>query len=161
MSTDTADYRAVVTATLPAIDVLFLNEVEAARATSVAIEGPTDETGLTAAARALLAGGVREAVVIHTPDLALWVSADDVTRCAVDKCAPEEVVSPVGAGDAFAAGVLHAIHEEFSAADALRLGCAVAAKSLGGATATDAIPRLDTLAEYLPAASSREITTSY
>lgn len=160
VSTDTADYRTVVMATLPAIDVLFLNEVEAARATSVVIESPTDAAGLTAAARSLLKGGVREAVVIHTPDLALWVDAQDVTRCVVEKCAPEAVVSPVGAGDAFAAGVLHAIHEDFSAADALRLGCAVAAKSLGGATATDAIPRLDALAAYLPAKSSREATTT-
>lgn len=164
VSTDTPEYRAVVMATLPAIDVLFLNEVEATRATELSIAGPSDKEGLIAAARVLLDGGVRRAVVIHTPDLALWVPAgetvEDVVACTIEKRPPEQIVSPVGAGDAFAAGVLHAIHEEFSAADALRLGCAVAAMSLGGATATDGIPRLETLGAYLPATEPSGVKTT-
>ncbi|WP_330628299.1 carbohydrate kinase family protein (plasmid) [Thioclava litoralis] len=140
-------YRAVVQATLPAIDVLFLNEVEAARATGQPVAGPADRHGLEAAARALLAQGVGHAVIVHTPALALWVAREGTTVHEVAPVPPEAILSPVGAGDAFAAAVLHALHEERPAPEALALGCKVAALSLGGATATDAIPSLAELGD--------------
>ncbi|MBC2834422.1 carbohydrate kinase family protein [Paragemmobacter straminiformis] len=143
VSTDRAEFRAAVEAALPHIDYLFLNEVEAARATGIAIAGAADESAIAAAAARLLAGGVARAVILHTPALGLWFGADGtrITR-RPDPVMPEDIVSPVGAGDAFAAGCLYGIHEGWQPDACLRLGHRAAAAALKGATATESIPPL-------------------
>lgn len=143
-------YQETVRGTLAAIDVLFLNEIEAQRATGFDISGPKDIEGLTKAAHDLSARGVERAVVIHTADIVLWHENNTVEVFPVQKIDPSKIVSPVGAGDAFAAGVIHGLHEEFTAADSVRLGFALATAALGGATASDGIPSLEELCEVLP-----------
>ncbi len=140
VSTATPSFAATVAAALPHIDYLFLNEVEAARATGLPITGPDDQAGLLAAAKALQKGGVKT-VVLHSGAVALWL--DDTSHwVAPQPVDPAEIVSPVGAGDAFCAGVIYAIHEGWAPDRALRLGHRAAAASLLGATATDGIPPL-------------------
>ncbi|AWB49447.1 carbohydrate kinase family protein [Gemmobacter aquarius] len=145
VSTDRPEFRAAVEAALPHTDYLFLNEVEAARATGLPAD-PADEASLSAAARQLLAKGVRRAVIVHTPALGLWLGAEGtaLTR-RPDPVMPEDIVSPVGAGDAFAAGCLYGIHEGWQPEACLRLGHRAAAAALKGATATESIPPLSAL----------------
>lgn len=145
VSTDRPEFRSAVEAALPQIDYLFLNEVEAARATGLPTD-PADEASLAAAARQLLSQGVRRAVILHTPALGLWFGADGtaLTR-RPDPVMPEDIVSPVGAGDAFAAGCLYGIHENWPPDACLRLGHRAAAAALKGATATESIPPLSAL----------------
>jgi sugar/nucleoside kinase (ribokinase family) len=146
VSTDRAEFRRTVEAALPHTDYLFLNEGEAARATGIAIAGAEDAAAMTAAARQLIAGGVGQAVVIHTPALALWQArgaAPLILR--PDPVPPDQIVSPVGAGDAFAAGCLYGLHEGWPPEACLRLGHRAAAAALQGATATEAIPPLSAL----------------
>lgn len=143
VSSDGPGFRATVEATLAEIDYLFLNEREAARATGLGIAGPDDVAGLTAAAAALLAGGVRQAVVIHSASLALWsgrTGAPLLTRPAL--VPPEQIISPVGAGDAFCAGVLFGLHEAWPIETALDLGHRMAGASMRTATATGGVPPL-------------------
>jgi sugar/nucleoside kinase (ribokinase family) len=143
VSTATPSFAATVAAALPHIDYLFLNEVEAARATGLPITGPDDQAGLLAAAKALQKGGVKT-VVLHSGAVALWL--DDTSHwVAPQPVDPAEIASPVGAGDAFCAGVIYAIHEGWAPDRALRLGHRAAAASLLGATATDGIPPLTKL----------------
>ena len=145
VSTDRAEFRAAVEAALPFVDVLFLNELEAARATGRAIAGAGDVEGITQAARQLQEGGAGQ-VVVHSPALGLWLGAGgQVTVVRPDPVPPEQVVSPVGAGDAFAAGCLYGLHEGWESPACLRLGHRAAAACLGGATATGAIPPLTVL----------------
>jgi sugar/nucleoside kinase (ribokinase family) len=143
VSAATPGFAATVAAALPYIDYLFLNEVEAGRATGLTIHGPADREGLLASARVLQQGGAKT-VVLHTGALALWL--DDAAHWAspapID---PARIVSPVGAGDAFCAGVVYAIHQGWSPDRALRLGHRAAAASLHSATATDGIPPLTQL----------------
>lgn len=144
VSTDRAGFAATVAAALPHLDVLFLNEVEAARATGLSIAGPDDLDGITAAAARLRDGGAG-AVVVHTPALGLWLSGDGAVVVRPDPVPPADVVSPVGAGDAFAAGCIYGLHEGWAPEACLRLGHRAAAWSLRGATATGAIPPLSVL----------------
>ncbi|HUA77200.1 MAG TPA: PfkB family carbohydrate kinase, partial [Acetobacteraceae bacterium] len=51
----------------------------------------------------------------------------------------EEIVAANGAGDAFAAGVLYAVHEGWSLAEALALGHAAAGASLRGLSTTGTV----------------------
>lgn len=146
VSIDGPGFRPTVAATLPTIDYLFLNEIEAARATGRPVAGPGDEAGLIAAGRALLAGGVARAVVLHTAALALWLPVEgEALIQPAPPMDPAEIVSPVGAGDAFCAGVLYGLHEGWLPARSLTLGQRAAAATLRAPTATGGIPPLSRL----------------
>lgn len=143
VSSDGPGFRATVEASLPEIDYLLLNEVEAARATGLAIDGPEDVDGMRLAGQALLSAGVGQAVILHSPRIALWVSRSGETITAkADPVPPADMVSPVGAGDAFCAGVILGIHQGWSPQAALDCGHRAAAASLRSPTATGGIPPL-------------------
>lgn len=141
------DFAAVVAASLPQIDYLFLNEVEAALATGIAISGPSDRAGIEKAALALLGAGVNAAVIIHTPALGLWAGQTGVVTRQPEPAAV--IVNPLGAGDAFCAGVIWGIHQGWTAERALGLGHRAAAECLKGETATGTIPALNILTNGL------------
>lgn len=142
VSADSAQFRAVVAASLPHIDILFLNEVEAERATGLKIKDTGDRDSIGAAARALVDGGART-VVIHTPALSLWQVRDQSALCVTpDPVDPATIISPVGAGDAFCAGVIYGIYHGWDAGPSMTLGHRAAAAALRGATATSGIPPL-------------------
>lgn len=136
------DFAAVVRALLPETDYLFCNEVEAALATGIAIAGPGDRGGLMQAGEALRAGGVRRAVLVHSPEVGMWIGDETV---ALTPEPPQTVVNPLGAGDAFCAGVIWGIHEGWLPEASLRLGHRAAGACLAGETATGTIPRLEVL----------------
>lgn len=143
VSADTPDFARVVAASLPHTDYLFLNEVEAARATGTAPIPAQDRAALVAAARRLQAAGARH-VVLHTGKGALWLG-DAAVWAEPCPVAPGDIVSPVGAGDAFCAGAVYGIHMGWPAERCLHLAHRAAAASLKGATATDGIPPLSAL----------------
>jgi len=133
------DYRDRVFAALPEIDVLFLNEIEAERASGLSISGAGDVRGMEAAARALSDGGVRRAVVVHSAETTVWLEADMAETYRPAPIPPARIVSTVGAGDAFAAGILHGLHEGWPRDRSIDLAFRAAAACLGGATATDGL----------------------
>ena len=140
VSVDVPLFRATVEATLPQIDWLFLNEVEAARATGLAIDGPGDRAGLARAGNQLLAKGVQRGVVLHTALVGLALMAGNrVVEAPALPIAPEQIASPLGAGDAFCAGVILGLHEGWNPAAALALGHRAARATLGVFTATGGI----------------------
>jgi sugar/nucleoside kinase (ribokinase family) len=147
VSEDGNRFDSVVSPVLPEVDLLFANDFEAEKITGRSLgRGATlDREAMAAAARDLLQRGVREFVVIHCPEgvcaagrdgQALWQSAVAVP--------PAAIAGAAGAGDALAAGVLHACHEGWSIAQALELGVCTAAASLGHASCSDAIGPVDT-----------------
>ncbi len=138
-------HRQTVAGTLPEIDYLFLNEIEAERATWVRISDALDTGGMISAARALSEGGVRRTVILHSAAQVIWLEEGQPHVHAPDTIPPEQVISSVGAGDAFAAGVLHGIHENWPREDSIGLGFRAAAACLGGHTATDGLEELSML----------------
>lgn len=141
VSSQSETFRETVFGCLPEIDILFLNEIEAARATGLPITAPEDEAGMIAAARALADGGVRRAVIMHSTARTIWLEDGQVQAHAPAPLPPERIVSSVGAGDAFAAGVIHGLHEGWPQAACVDLGFRAAAACLGGQTATDGLGR--------------------
>ena len=66
---------------------------------------------------------------------------------------PKNIVGSVGAGDAFAAGMLYALHENWPLQNALQLAHATAAASLRSATTVEAVETVEknlTMAGYSP-----------
>ncbi|MBA4489415.1 carbohydrate kinase family protein [Paracoccus sp. S1E-3] len=139
VSSQSARFRQTVFGCLPEIDVLFLNEIEAARATALPISGPADEAGLIAAAHALAAGGLRRAVILHSSALTVWLEDGQARVHVPTPLPPDRIVSPVGAGDAFAAGVIHGLHEGWGQVACVDLGFRAAAACLGARTATEGL----------------------
>ncbi|MDD7972029.1 carbohydrate kinase family protein [Roseinatronobacter alkalisoli] len=141
VSSHSATYHDTVFGVLPEVDILFLNEVEAARATGLAINGETDDAGMIRAAKALADGGVRRAVIMHSAARVVWMEAGDAMIHVPQKVPAANILSPVGAGDAFAAGVIHGLHEGWSRDAAINLGCRAARACLGAQTATGGLGR--------------------
>ncbi|MEO0498065.1 MAG: carbohydrate kinase family protein [Pseudomonadota bacterium] len=146
------DFRRIVEIAAPHIDYLILNETEAARATG--FDGSAESLAdllnnpatLRKMADLLIGKGIGQAVVVHCPKFALWVGADGSRHQAdVTPLSKDQIVSHLGAGDAFGAGLLFALHEGWSQENALALGNMAAGASLKGITANSAIPPLSTL----------------
>ncbi|TIX86780.1 carbohydrate kinase family protein [Rhizobium sp. P44RR-XXIV] len=149
VSSEDPEFAAKVGVSLPYCDFLIINEIEAERATGVTVRdanGDLIEAGLLTAGERLLAAGVAKGAIIHAPEICFWFTpgaAPVVTRSRpVD---PTEIVSTVGAGDAFCAAVLYGLHENWPVERTCAIAHAAAARCLGGATATDGVPDMSVL----------------
>ncbi len=142
---DVEDYQRWVVPVLPQVDYLIINDEEAKRLT----QNESDDD-YTLQARALLDMGVHELVCIHYPNGAVGVSRRGES-CRVDAyhVAAEHVVSTLGAGDAFCAGMLYGIHQSWPLEESLRLGCASAHFNLFSLSATEGAQPLARLQELI------------
>jgi sugar/nucleoside kinase (ribokinase family) len=135
---------------LPLLDYFVINDSEAEilSGLSVSREGHFDRDLATAAAQKLLDLGVKELVAIHHPEGAVALRNNGESAFAPSVNVPKsEVVGTVGAGDAFYAGMLFGIHEDWSLDKCLALANASAATSLHSATTSSSIrPWTDCLA---------------
>lgn len=143
VSVERTDYAEIVAPALPEIDILICNEVEASRTTGHPTRDAMDHysaSGLRAAAQDFLAREVRQWVVIHLAEgaYARHVSGEEIWQGRVN-LPKEQIVGAAGAGDAFAAGLLFGIHEEWPFQQCLRLGVGTAAASLRSATTSASI----------------------
>ncbi|MDA7428652.1 carbohydrate kinase family protein [Primorskyibacter aestuariivivens] len=135
-------YQDIVKATLSEIDILFANELEAEEAAGVNLNRGLDAEEMMKAARFLKSGGVRQAVIIHSPKNVVWYGDNVQVAVTPEPIPPEEIISAVGAGDAFASGVLHGVHEDWPVESCLTFGIRAAAACLSGYTATDGLKTL-------------------
>jgi sugar/nucleoside kinase (ribokinase family) len=90
-----------------------------------------DIAACLAAAKAVLAQGAMQRVVVHFPAGAFVLTrAGELIRRPACKVPASEIVAANGAGDAFAAGFLYGFHEGWAPADCLGLAHAAAGASL-------------------------------
>ena len=133
---------ALVRPCLPHLDLLIVNDAEIGGIAGIETvkDGRTDPAACIAAAKAVLDRGTPELAVVHFPMGAVVATRDGsvVTRPAV-RVPATEVAGANGAGDAFAAGFLYAVHEDWSVDKALSLAHATAAASLRQTSTTGAI----------------------
>jgi sugar/nucleoside kinase (ribokinase family) len=119
----TPDLRAEVTAWLPGIRHLLLNEVEA-RALSAMYDAPVEQVSMALAAQ-LASGGT--AVIKRGIQGAIACQSGTVTSHAA---APVRVIDTIGAGDVFNAAYLAGISQGDAAAGALRFAVATATRAI-------------------------------
>ncbi len=136
------DFPAIVNPSLPHLDILVLNEWEAAQLTGKANSDNdrVDLQALEAQAHDLLARGVRQAVAIHFSAGAVIVTASG--ECHLQgsvKIPAERIRGAAGAGDAFFAGLLFGFHEGWSWPECARLAVCTAAASLEAPTCSEAV----------------------
>lgn len=146
-------FQHVVKPCLKYTDYLIFNEVEAGACTGKNLrrdDGSINPLSVAAAAAELMAGGVRELVLIHFPEGGYALSKDGGSHYAASFSPPkEEIVSTVGAGDAFCAGALFAIHEGYALKDILDFANASARFNLFNPTSTGGAPEIKKIQEFL------------
>ena len=146
-------FRRVILPCLKYTDYLIINEVEAGACCSMDLRGQSGEIDVDKVRKAaafLLEQGVAKMCVIHFPEGGLAMSKDGVSEYVPTEMLPKsEIVSSVGAGDAFCAGTLYALHEGYDMEHMLRFANACARFNLGNATSTGGAPALKTVNEYL------------
>lgn len=127
-------FREIARSALPFTDHLIINEIEASRSLGKPLDSDKPQDLLAAAAE-LLALGVRRTVIIHTEHGAAAATKAGETCFQPSLQLPAGYLKgATGAGDAFAAGVLHGLHEGESIAPCLKLGVCAAAASLSHPT---------------------------
>jgi sugar/nucleoside kinase (ribokinase family) len=146
VSEDSDRFNRIVPPALRHVDYLIINEIEAGKTTGFKIrqaDGRLDTVALRHAAGALLQSGVRELVAIHFPEggFARTRKGEDVWQPSV-KLPDKFIAGTAGAGDAFCAGVLLGLHENWELGRCLHAGVCVAAASLSDATCTAGVRSL-------------------
>lgn len=140
-------FKDIVASSLPYIDYLFVNEFEAKMLTgieTVSVKGEIMTNNCTEAAFKIIEMGVKRWVLLHFPDGVIAVNKDQKKIFQYSLLLPaEKIVGAVGAGDAFAAGTLIGIHNNWDMEESLKLGVCAAASSLFEATSSDGILRVE------------------
>ncbi len=125
--------RPIVIPCLPLLDSIVINDHEGEAVSGIGIR-PGDLLDWEAAGRAcrrLREMGVRQVAAIHFPEGAVAVDEDGALHAQPSVQWPESrMVSAVGAGDAFAAGLVYGLHEGWPVARGLELAVSVAAVCL-------------------------------
>lgn len=140
-------FNKVVLPCLPYVDYLIINEIEASKCSGLTIrkdDGTLDWENLKESARILIGKGVRGQVSLHMPEGGFTRLANGEEYFAASKkVTPEQIVSCVGAGDAFCAGMLYAVHQGFEPKRALDFANMSARFNLFDATSTGGAPAVE------------------
>jgi len=140
VSAPNPNLRAQVAPCLPHLDILFLNEWEAAQLLGKDLPAPFTATQAGEFAESVRGLGMRGAVVLHFREGVVAVTADGQRLAQGSVNFPDsEIQGTVGAGDALAAGVLLARHHEMPWPEALKLGVCAATACLKSPTASDGV----------------------
>lgn len=133
----------IVTPSLPYVNYLIINEVEAGNIVSKQLRHNDESVDIDAvkeAARKLKELGVNDVVLIHFPEGAVWYDKDDNLVYRESLSLPENfIVGSVGAGDAFCAGALVGIKEKMSPVEVITFASGMAAACLSASNTTDGI----------------------
>jgi sugar/nucleoside kinase (ribokinase family) len=142
VSTTPEEIRRLGLPCLDHLDYLIINDYEAAALTGLDIlkEGIVSVPIARKAAVQLLAHGVEDLVVIHFPMGCVAAASDGRIVVQPSLNVPQHLIkSTNGAGDAFAAGVLSALHEGWSLEQTLVLGSCAAAATLRSVSTTASV----------------------
>jgi sugar/nucleoside kinase (ribokinase family) len=133
---------ALVRPCLSHLDLVVVNDHEAGGVAGIRTvrDGEVDVAACRQAAEAILAASAAELVVVHFP-LGCVAATRDGRRASKPavRVPPEAIAGSNGAGDAFAAGIVFAVHEGWPLDQALTLAHATAAASLRSVTTNGAV----------------------
>ena len=123
-------FRKIALSAFPFTDHFIINELEAAHILGISLSADNSQA-LLKAAQELLELGVQKTVTIHTEHGAVCAlkTGDTFTQSSL-KLPDNFSKGATGAGDAFAAGLLHGLHNKLPIPDRLQLAVCTAAASL-------------------------------
>ena len=150
---ENSDRYAIVLPCLKYTDNLIINEVEAGQL--VGVEPKRENLRLIA--EKLKAYGVKERVIIHTPELGVCLSNDGFT-CVPSYSLPDGFIKgTTGAGDAFCAGSLLGIYNGWTDREILEFGSATAVMALSEADAVSGMRSEEEIKDFCKNFRRKEI----
>lgn len=151
VSETSGNFHKVATAALPHCDYVIINEIEAGEIVGIA---PRDKDGnlLDAAVeqimQKLFTYGVKEKIIVHCPEKGFCLNKDGIFTAVESVKLPKGFIKgSVGAGDAFCAGSLYSIYNEYSDEETLRFSNLVAVSCLSAADSVSGIKSINELAQ--------------
>lgn len=146
-------FRKIILPCLKYIDYLIINEVEAGGCLGMNLrnmDGSVNIEKIRYATSELMRGTDIKVCVIHYPEggYARSCTGEDA-EIESEMVPPEKIVSAIGAGDAFCAGVLYSLHQEWGMDKMLRFASVCARLNLRSPTATGGAPSLDEISSYM------------
>jgi len=153
VSEESDRFRRIILPCLRYVNYLIINEVEAGACFGDSMRGQDGKIRIDNIAQAagfLLDQGVNDVCVIHFPEGAYARNKKGETVFVPSiPLKGDAIVSTVGAGDAFCAGMLYALHEQMPLHDALVFANASARFNLRHATCTGGAPTLKEIEEFI------------
>ena len=139
------DFNNLLSPCLKYIDYLVISEIEAGVLSKKQVRetnGRIDFNALESASRSLIKKGVQKYVIIHFPEGTVAMGAKyQIHRASSYSIEKKQIVSAVGAGDAFCSGILYGVHQGLPIQKSLDLGSANAYFNLLHTTACEgAVP---------------------
>jgi sugar/nucleoside kinase (ribokinase family) len=150
--------RAQTLPCLPLLDYFIINDSEAEILSGLPVSqnGHFHTALALTAAQALLDQGVAKLVSIHHPEGAIALRKNGESFYTPSVNVPQsEIIGTVGAGDAFYAGMLMGLHENWPLNQCLTLANAAAATSLHSATTSSSIRPWQECLDYAKAKGLR------
>lgn len=151
VSDQSGKFKNIVPPALKYCNYAVINEVEGGMLTETDArntDGTPNCERLKEICQKIMQMGVRDAVVIHCPELSCALEASGNFTVVPSLQIPREsIVSTVGAGDAFCAGMLYAFINNMNMTDGMRLASCVAACNLFAADSVSGAKSLDDVLE--------------
>lgn len=139
VSTEHPRFRDIALSALRHTDYAIINELEASRILGRSVSEDSVED-LAAATAELVALGARRAAIIHTARGGFLTTADGRFISRPSPSLEEGYIRGAnGAGDAFATGFLHGIHEDWPLEECLRMAIGAATACLSHPTPSDGL----------------------
>lgn len=132
---ENSDRYSLVLPCLKYTDNLIINEIEASKLTDIQ---PTREN-MRKICKRLIEYGVGERVIVHCSEYAVCLSKNSYTVVESYDVPKEFIKGTTGAGDAFCAGALYAIYENYSDKKLLEFASSVAVAALSTSDATSGV----------------------
>ncbi|CAF3519835.1 unnamed protein product [Rotaria sp. Silwood1] len=137
------NYSKIAQASLPFIDHLIINETEAGLIFDQHLTSDNIDQ-IQQTAKQLIDIGVRKTVTIHFEQGAILITKDGNILKQGSIILPAEFIKgAVGAGDAFAAGMIYGIHEQWPLDKTLRLAVCIGGMSLSDETSCGGMKTID------------------
>ena len=149
--------REIALPCIPWLNTLIVNEFELGAVAEIELcdaDGNIDPAKFQQAATILFQynekhNGSLQLIVVHSPQTAMAMAADGNITSQISFTVPAElIVSSVGAGDAFAAGMLYGIHENWTIEASLELAHAAAAASLRAPTTVGSLASVESVLQF-------------
>jgi len=149
--------REIALPCIPHLNSLIVNEYElgaVSNSETIDAKGVLDQALCSKAAAKLFRhsddnNGQLKLVVVHSPKAAIAIDSQGNTIYQKSVTInPSEIKGSVGAGDAFAAGMLYGIHQEWTIDKSLELAHAVAATSLKSPTTVGSIEDVESCLNF-------------
>lgn len=142
VSDSTANYGEKIIPALKYCNYAIMNEIECCniwKLNPYDDEGSLNYTNIELAMHKMLQAGVKDKVIIHSKNISFVLDAEtlEMTRVLSLEIPEKEIKGSVGAGDAFCAGCLYSIYNNFSDKQMLEFASAAAACNLFATNSVD------------------------